>query len=57
MKARAADVKDISSRIIQNLLGEDEEYLVDNEPSIIVAEDISPSETDRYIPNAAQSIA
>ena len=45
MKARAADVKDISSRIIQNLLGEDEEYLVDNEPSIIVAEDISPSET------------
>ncbi len=45
MKARAADVKDISSRIIQNLLGEDEEYLVDNEPSIIVAEDLSPSET------------
>ena len=45
MKARAADVKDISSRLIQNLLGQDEEYLVDNEPSIIVAEDLSPSET------------
>ena len=45
MKARAADVKDISSRLIQNLLGQDEEYLADNEPSIIVAEDLSPSET------------
>ena len=45
MKARAADVKDISSRLIQNLLGQDEEYLDDDEPSIIVAEDLSPSET------------
>ena len=45
MKARAADVKDISSRLIQNLLGQNEEYLADNEPSIIVAEDLSPSET------------
>ena len=45
MKARAADVKDISSRLIQNLLGQDEEYLADDEPSIIVAEDLSPSET------------
>ena len=45
MKARAADVKDISSRLIQNLLGQDEEYLADDEPSVIVAEDLSPSET------------
>ena len=45
MKARAADIKDISSRLIQNLLGQDEEYLADDEPSIIVAEDLSPSET------------
>ena len=45
MKARAADVKDISSRLIQNLLGQNEEYLADNEPTIIVAEDLSPSET------------
>ena len=45
MKARAADVKDISSRLIQNLLGQDEEYLADHEPTIIVAEDLSPSET------------
>ena len=45
MKARAADVKDISSRLIQNLLGQDDKYLDDNEPSIIMAEDLSPSET------------
>ena len=47
MKARAADVKDISSRLIQNLLGQDKEVLSADEPSIIVAEDLSPSETVR----------
>lgn len=45
MKARAADVKDISSRLIQNLTGQDETSVLGNEPSIIVAEDLSPSET------------
>lgn len=45
MKARAADVKDISDRLIKNLAGQEEMNLAALEPSVIVAEDLSPSET------------
>lgn len=45
MKARAADVKDISNRLIKNLEGCGEMELDSMEPSIIVADDLSPSET------------
>ncbi len=45
MKARAADVKDISDRLVRNLSGDKEVDLGNMEPAIIVAEDLSPSET------------
>ncbi len=45
MKARAADVKDISNRLGRNLSGTEEMDLGTMEPSIIVADDLSPSET------------
>lgn len=45
MKARAADVKDISNRLVRNLMGQGDVDLTDMEPSIIVADDLSPSET------------
>lgn len=45
MKARAADVKDISNRLVRNLLGHEEVDFTSIEPSVIVAEDLSPSET------------
>lgn len=45
MKARAADVKDISNRLIQCLSGNGENDFDFSEPSIIVADDLSPSET------------
>ena len=45
MKARAADVKDISNRVIRCLSGSDGNDLNFSEPSIIVADDLSPSET------------
>ncbi len=45
MKARAADVKDISNRLVRNLMGQGDVDLADMEPSIIVADDLSPSET------------
>ncbi len=45
MKARAADVKDISNRLGRNLAGTEEMDLGTMEPSIIVADDLSPSET------------
>ena len=45
MKARAADVKDISNRLVRNLSGEEEVDFGNMEPAIIVADDLSPSET------------
>lgn len=47
MKERAADVKDISDRLIRILSGEDEENRAVGiaEPVIIVADDLAPSET------------
>ncbi len=45
MKARAADVKDISNRLVRNLTGQQDLDLASMEPSIIVADDLSPSET------------
>lgn len=44
-KARAADIKDISERIITNLLGKHGEVGMGDEPAIIVAKDLAPSET------------
>lgn len=45
MQARAADVKDISARLVRNLSGQNNMDFSTMEPSIIVAEDLSPSET------------
>lgn len=45
MKERSADVKDISERLVRNLSGEGDNDLSSMEPSIIVADDLSPSET------------
>lgn len=45
MQARAADIKDISARLVQNLSGQGGVDFSAMEPSIIVAEDLSPSET------------
>lgn len=45
MKARAADVTDISNRLVKILQGQEEVDFSSMEPSIIVADDLSPSET------------
>lgn len=45
MKARAADVRDISNRLIKILQGASESLLMHDEPVIILAEDLAPSET------------
>ena len=45
MKARAADMKDISNRMIRILEGRTETDIDSGEPVIIVADDLSPSET------------
>ncbi len=45
MKARATDVKDITNRLIQTLMGNAPLDYSQMEPSIIVADDLTPSET------------
>ena len=45
MKARSADIKDISERLVRNLSGQGDVDLSEIEPSVIVADELSPSET------------
>lgn len=45
MKERAADVKDISERILSLLAGGEKGKVMTDEPVIIVADDLAPSET------------
>lgn len=45
MKERAADIKDVSNRLIRNLMGEVRNVPENSVPSIIIADDLIPSET------------
>ena len=45
MRARAADIRDISNRLVRNLQGGMELDFAEMDPSIIIADDLSPSET------------
>ena len=48
MRARAADICDISDRIMRNLMGmEDTDISSITEPSVIIAHDLTPSDTAR----------
>lgn len=45
MQARATDVKDVSARVVNILTGRREESILGDEPVILVADDLTPSET------------
>lgn len=45
MRARAADIKDISNRLVKNLSGQSADVMDLDKPVIVVADDLSPSET------------
>lgn len=45
MQGRAADVRDVSERLLQALSSQNETVMVMDEPVIIVADDLMPSET------------
>ena len=45
MQARATDVKDVSSRVVNILAGRAEGSILGDEPVILVADDLTPSET------------
>lgn len=44
-RGRAADVKDISERVVKILMGDESGSIESDEPVIIVADDLAPSET------------
>lgn len=45
MQGRAADVRDVSERLLQALSSQNETVMVMDEPVIIAADDLVPSET------------
>ena len=45
MRARAADVKDISRRVVNVLMGVGDADMMSDQPAILVADDLTPSET------------
>lgn len=45
MQARATDVKDISRRVVNILTGQSDTAMQDDQPAILVADDLTPSET------------
>ena len=45
MQARSVDVKDISRRVVNVLTGQGDGNLLDDNPAILVADDLTPSET------------
>lgn len=47
MRARAADVKDVSCRVVNVLLGADDEDMMCGQTAILAAEDLTPSEMVR----------
>lgn len=50
MQARAADIRDVTARLVRILKGKEETAAVLDVPSVIAAQDLSPSETMRLDP-------
>jgi phosphocarrier protein FPr len=56
MQARAADVEDVGRRVLQQLMGVELPSLDLAQPSILIAEDLSPSDTARLDPAQVMGI-
>jgi len=48
LRARAADIRDVASRVIRILGGESSQETTLSSPSIIIAEDLAPSDTIKF---------
>ena len=57
MQARAADVLDVAQRVLRHLLGVEAPTLDMPEPAIILAADLTPSDTARLDPNCVLGLA
>ncbi|MFU0833835.1 MAG: Phosphoenolpyruvate-protein phosphotransferase [Oscillospiraceae bacterium] len=56
MRGRAADVKDVSERVIGILTGTETEFVSAAQPRILGADDLTPSETAQIDPNTVLAI-
>ncbi len=56
MQARAADIEDVGRRVLRHLMGVDPPSLDFAEPSILIAADLSPSDTARLSPERVLAI-
>ncbi|MCL4803710.1 MAG: phosphoenolpyruvate--protein phosphotransferase [Anaerolineae bacterium] len=56
MRARAADIEDISQRVLRRLLGVEPPSLDFAEPSVLIATDLTPSDTARLDPKRVLAI-
>ena len=57
MRARAADVLDVGQRVLRHLLGVEPPALDMDEPVILLAADLTPSDTARLDPNMVLGLA
>lgn len=57
MQARAADVLDVAHRVLRHLLGEEPPVLEMAEPAILLAADLTPSDTARLDPDKVLGLA
>jgi phosphocarrier protein FPr len=56
MRARSADIEDVSRRVLRNLMGLEPPSLDFAEPSILIAADLTPSDTARLDPQQVLAI-
>lgn len=56
MRARAADIEDISQRVLRRLMGVEPPSLDFAEPSVLIATDLTPSDTARLDPKRVLAI-
>ena len=56
MRARAADIEDVGRRVLRNLTGVEAPALDFTEPSILIAADLTPSDTARLDPDQVLAI-
>jgi multiphosphoryl transfer protein len=56
MRARAADIEDVARRVLRHLMGVEPPSLAFTEPSILIAADLTPSDTARLDPERVLAI-
>jgi phosphocarrier protein FPr len=56
MRARAGDVRDVGNRVLRHLLGVEAPLLDMAQPSVVLAGDLTPSDTAQFSPNTVLAV-